>query len=475
MSGPSARLWHRVLRDPSIRTGVTVRAVVFALLLVIPLYLVAMLLVTAEARHSLERRVARRARVVAELAREGRLPAHVPTSENSLAQVVDASGSVVAASDSMWGRPPVRFPAPEGLDTRRDGISCHATAPYGRCFQVVALRVHDGHRNLVVYGLERTRPWLPEPGVALLSALVFPLVALVVGAGAWRAAGRALRPVDAIRRDLDEITATDLERRVPEPSRKDEIHALARSINQTLDRLEKAVARQRAFISDLSHELRSPLTGLRTELELARSDPQGTDLGESTEAMLHNADRLEQVLNDLLALARLESDQGLRREVLDLHEIADQEVLRRPRRTKVTVTGDSPVLVRGGRLELARVLTNLIDNSDRHAASTVTVRVGEEGGQAVVEVVDDGGGIPPGDREDVFNRFTRLAESRHKDAGGTGLGLAISRDIVEAHGGSLVITDRIDGTHGARFVLTLPKGDPVDQPQKRNGHRPKPG
>ncbi|MEV4254691.1 HAMP domain-containing sensor histidine kinase [Spirillospora sp. NPDC049652] len=472
MSAPSARPWQRVLRDPSIRTGVTVRAVMITLLLVIPLYLVAMLLVAAEAQHSQERRVARRARVVAEAVRDGRLEARIATARHgSLVQVVDLSRHVVAATDAMRGRPPVDFRIPKGLDTREDGLSCRVDAPGGPCFQVVAMRTQQGGRPLVVYALQTAHPLLPRPGIAALSALAIPAAAAVVGLGAWRAAGRTLRPVDVLRRNLDEITASDLERRVPEPIRRDEIHALARSVNQTLDRLEMAVARQRAFISDLSHELRSPLTGLRTELELARSDPQSPDMAEATEAMLRNADRLEQVLDDLLALARLESEQGLRMEPVDLHEIADEEVLRRPRRTKVRVLGDDPVVVRGGRLELARVLTNLIDNADRHAATSVTVRVGEQDGQAVVEVVDDGGGIPPEDRERVFNRFTRLAQARHEDAGGTGLGLAISRDIVEAHGGTLVITDRTDGTRGARFILRLPKDEEPEPPRRRNGHR----
>ncbi|MEV5575675.1 HAMP domain-containing sensor histidine kinase [Spirillospora sp. NPDC052269] len=471
MNGPSARLWQRVARDPSIRTRVTVRAVMITLLLVIPFYLVAMLLVTVEARHSQEQRVARRARVVAELVRDGRLESRIAAPRSgSLAQVVDASGRVVAATDEMRGRPAVNFRMPVGLDNRVDGIGCHIDAPGGRCFQVVAIRAAGKQGDLVVYALETARPWLPRPGVAALSALVIPAAAGIVGLGAWRAAGRALRPVDAIRRNLDEITATDLERRVPEPSRRDEIHALSRSINQTLDRLEGAVARQRAFISDLSHELRSPLTGLRTELELARSDPHASDMAETTEAMLRNADRLEQVVNDLLALARLDSDKGLHKEPLDLHEIADQEVLRRPRRTKVSVVGDDKVVVRGGRLELARVLTNLIDNADRHAATAVTVHVGEDGDHAVVEVVDDGGGIPPRDRERVFDRFTRLAEARHKDAGGTGLGLAISRDIIEAHGGTLAIADRADGFEGARFILRLPKNGGSDPSRRRNNH-----
>lgn len=145
---------------------------------------------------------------------------------------------------------------------------------------------------------------------------------------------------------------------------------------------------------------------------------------------------------------------------MDLTEITDQEVLRRPRRAQVTVLSEGPVAVWGGRSDLARLLTNLVDNADRHAAHEVTVILRTEPpATAVVEVIDDGRGVAPEDRERVFDRFARLTEGRHRDAGGTGLGLAISRDIAEAHRGSLILTDRIDGVPGARFVLRLPRDD----------------
>jgi signal transduction histidine kinase len=268
-----------------------------------------------------------------------------------------------------------------------------------------------------------------------------------------------LRPVDAIRAELDEITATDLQRRVPVPDHRDEVARLAESVNATLDRLEGAVARLRGYVADVSHELRSPLTGLRMELELALSDPDASDPYETLEAVLVNAERLHAVLDDLLAIARLEANPDFAREPVDLQALADQEVLRRPRRARFTVTDGEPVVVSGGRAELGRLITSLLDNADRHAAGTVTVALRTEpDGTALVEVIDDGPGIAAADRERVFERFTRLDEGRHQDAGGTGLGLAVSRDIATAHGGSLVLAEREDGLPGARFVLRLPAG-----------------
>jgi signal transduction histidine kinase len=295
---------------------------------------------------------------------------------------------------------------------------------------------------------------------AALLALTIPFLTGLVGYGTWLSAGRTLRPVDEIRRELDEITATDLERRVPAPRRRDEVGLLAESVNATLDRLERAVARQRGFVSDVSHELRSPLTALRMEVELALAAPTDDDTAAALRTILLNVDRLSAVVDDLLALARLEADRSFERKEVDLTELADAEVLRRPRRTQVTVLAEGSVTVNGGRSELARLLTNLLDNADRHAESEVTMMLRvEPPGTAVVEVIDDGPGVAPEDRERVFERFTRLAEGRHRDAGGTGLGLAISRDIAQAHGGTLVLTDREDGRPGARFVLRLPTAD----------------
>ncbi|WP_243726254.1 sensor histidine kinase, partial [Actinomadura rubrisoli] len=422
----------------------TLSAALTAFLLSTALYAVVLVLVRRDATAAVERDLAREGRRVVTVIHSGTLTAHIYASEDDLQQVVDARGRVVAASTRMEGRPSVRLPPPPADDDRRDGRSCDVDAPGGPCFLTVVYRVGMGPGHRLVYTLGPEPGLLPHPLLAVLLALGIPLITGLVGHGTWRSAGRTLRPVDEIRRELDEITATDLERRVPVPPRRDEVALLAESVNATLDRLERAVARQRAFVSDVSHELRSPLAGLRMELELALADPDDADLPDTLRAVLSNTDRVAAVVDDLLALARLEADRNFEREVVDLTELTDHEVLGRPRRAQVTVRSEGPVRVNGGRGELARLLTNLIDNADRHAVSAVTVIVRTERPDvAVVEVIDDGEGIAPADRERVFERFTRLTEGRHRDAGGTGLGLAISRDIAEAHGGSLTVADRL--------------------------------
>ncbi|WP_245666538.1 sensor histidine kinase [Actinomadura latina] len=435
----------------------TAAASLVALVLSTALCAVLLTLVHQQAVSETFRRLSRDGRRVATSVNLGRLSNPILTSDDELLQVTDLQHRVVAASPRMQGRPPVRFPPPRRYDDRRDGRICGVDAPGGDCFLLVENRVGVGPSTKFVFSLAPEPGPLPRPLVAALIALCIPLITGLVGYGTWLSVSRALRPVAEIRRKLDEITATDLERRVPLPGRRDEVGLLAESVNATLDRLEQAVARQRAFVSDVSHELRSPLTALRMEVELALTAPEDSDVQETLRAVLENTERLSAVVDDLLALARLEADRNFEREAVDLTELTDAEVLRRPRRTQATVLSEGSVTVHGGRSELARLLTNLLDNADRHATGEVTVILrAEPPSTAVVEVIDDGPGVPPEDRERVFERFTRLAEGRHRDAGGTGLGLAISRDIAQAHQGSLILTDRIDGRPGARFVLRLP-------------------
>ncbi|MFB4296072.1 sensor histidine kinase [Actinomadura sp. NTSP31] len=436
-------------------------AALVALLLTTLAYVACLWLIRRDVETDISDDLSREGRRIGTLIHANALPTpNVYTAaDKTLAQVVNDRHRVIAASPTMLGRPPLAFPRPPPGDDRRDGSSCAVDAPGGPCFRIVEFRVGlPGPDQDFVFTLAPEPGLFPRPLLAALLALAIPAVTGLVGYGTWLSAGQTLRSVEAIRRELDEITATDIQRRVPVPNRRDEIAVLADSINATLERLEEAVARQRAFVVDVSHELRSPLAGLRMELELALADPDATDLPDTLRALLSNTDRVGAVVDDLLALARLEADRNFPRETVDLTELADEEVLRRPRRARVTVLSEGPVTVSGGRSELSRLLTNLIDNADRHARSAVTVIVcTEEPATAVVEVIDDGRGIEPEDRERVFERFTRLNEGRHRDAGGTGLGLAISRDIAAAHGGSLVLADRQADEEGARFVLRLPQ------------------
>jgi signal transduction histidine kinase len=415
-------------------------------------------MVRQEATNETLQRLAREGRRTATAINAGALQQRITAPEGALQQVVGLNGDVLAATPAMQGRPAVRFPPPPSTDDRADGRSCDIDAPGGDCFLVVEFRVGVGRDAVFLYSMTPAPGLFPRPLAAALLILGVPVITGLVAFATWAAASRALRPVDEIRRELDEITATDLERRVPLPSRRDEVGLLAESINATLDRLEQAVARQRGFVTDVSHELRSPLAALRMELELALAAPDDTAPQETMQAILDNTDRLTAVVDDLLALGRLEADRNFQRETVDLTELTDQEVLTRPRRTQVTVLSEGSVTVQGGRNELSRLLRNLLDNADRHAEREVTVVLRPEPpATAVVEVIDDGQGVLPEDRERVFERFTRLSQDRHRDAGGTGLGLAISRDIAEAHRGTLVLTDRSDGMPGARFVLRLPQ------------------
>jgi signal transduction histidine kinase len=259
--------------------------------------------------------------------------------------------------------------------------------------------------------------------------------------------------MEAIRAEMAAITAsTDLSRRVPEPRSGDEVAALAVTTNETLGALEASVDRQRRFVADASHELRSPIASLRAQLEVAAAHPGLLDIDGAVEDVV----RLQNLAVDLLLLARLDAgerpDPGRRVELDAL--VGEETAARHADRLPVEVRIDGPVPpVRGSRTQLARVLVNLLDNAQRHAAGRVRVELRAEGGDAVLEVADDGPGVPPGERERIFDRFVRLDDARARDDGGAGLGLAIVRDVVTRHGGTVQVAD--DGP-GARFVVRLP-------------------
>jgi signal transduction histidine kinase len=255
-----------------------------------------------------------------------------------------------------------------------------------------------------------------------------------------------------------------LDRRVPVPGADDEVARLARTMNGLLDRLETAVATQRRFVADASHELQSPLASARTDLEVALAHPEATDWTITGADLLEENRRMERLVQDLLYLAR--ADESAHRPLptpVDLDDVvlAEAARLRGYRRIQVDTSRVAPAAVLGRREELTRAVRNLLDNAERYAASTVHVELSEEdeGGWATLVVSDDGPGIPPEHREVVFTRFTRLDEARDRAGGGAGLGLAIVREIVTAHGGTVVVADH-DGRQvpnpGARLVVRLP-------------------
>ncbi|WP_217544951.1 cell wall metabolism sensor histidine kinase WalK [Streptomyces sp. GbtcB6] len=293
--------------------------------------------------------------------------------------------------------------------------------------------------------------WALVPGAALM-------VLLVAGLN-WYAMGRALRPVEDIRSEFADITAHSLHNRVPVPGSEDEVASLAETMNGTLDQLQRAVERLRTFTSDASHELRGPLTTLKARLELALARPDRAEWPAVGREALRDTVNLEEIVDDLLLLARLDAHRPLKLQPLGVTDLLRRTIAERyPHRPVVLVAPaepDEPVL--GSRTALARLFSNLLDNGLRHAHSTVTVELRHTEDEAVVEVRDDGPGIPEPDRERVFHRFTRLDNARTRGVGGTGLGLAIARDIATAHGGTLTVRPPRAADRGARLVLTLPR------------------
>ncbi|MGW4573752.1 ATP-binding protein [Streptomyces tendae] len=277
----------------------------------------------------------------------------------------------------------------------------------------------------------------------------FPLLLAVVAWVTWLVTRRALRPVEGIRREMAAITASeDLARRVPVPGTHDEVARLATTTNETLAALESSVERQRGFVADASHELRSPIASLRTQLEVAAAHPELLDL----DGAVADTVRLQRLAADLLLLARLDAGERPAEARVDLAALAREAA---EGRTAVRVRGaEGPVSVAGSRGQLGRVLANLLDNAQRHARSSVEVTVRRDGDAVVAAVADDGDGVPAADRERIFERFVRLDAARSRDDGGAGLGLAIARDVAVRHGGTLTVHDAPAG--GALFELRLP-------------------
>ncbi|MER5425208.1 sensor histidine kinase [Streptosporangium roseum] len=437
----------------SVRTRLTLIAITVAVLCGLLATTVLMLSLHDLADSFRTNEVASAAMEVIHLDEETSAPVTLPQGEAAGVQVVNSVGMVVAATPSLTGAPAVANFTPPAGSTRADRELCEIPEFPGRCMVVVALRIPRPGGDWLIYSVDDAIPWYVQPQVfAVLVGACLVLVALA-GIGAHHMVTRALRPVSDISDRLAEITATDLGRRVPVPEAHDEVGKLAETINQTLDRLEHAVEQQRRFASDASHDLRSPLTAMRTQVEEALLYPDDTDWSAKATAMLASLDRLQALVSDLLMLARIDAGPPASREPVDLGELCGDELERRKRGVEVVRELKPGLVVKGDRLRLARLLTNLMDNAERHAVSQVTVSVTEEDGTAVLEVLDDGAGIAPEQREVVFQRFTRLDASRSRDAGGTGLGLSIAREIAQAHGGTLGLED---SPQGARFVLRLP-------------------
>ncbi|MDQ7878993.1 HAMP domain-containing sensor histidine kinase [Microbacterium sp. QXD-8] len=368
-------------------------------------------------------------------------PAVVTELDDDVAQVLDEGGRVAAASEE----------ADSGDLPDIDGAP--VIAYDDEAMVVVREDLDEGGTLLLAVSVEDDQSTLAT--VALLLAVAVVAVVALVAAITWWVVGRALRPVERIRAEVDDISADRLDRRIAVPASGDEIAALAGTMNRMLDRLDAAAPAQRRFISDASHELRSPLATIRQHAELAQLHPDATSVGDLAGVVHDEGLRMQELVDALLLLTRLDESPVIRQEAIDLDDLAFAEITRlRAAGAVVDGSGIHAARVRGDVRLVGRLVRNLADNAARHARSAVAIGVLESDGQVLLTVDDDGPGVPAAERERIFERFVRLDEGRARDAGGSGLGLAIARAIAEAEGGSVGVEDSPLG--GARFTVVLP-------------------
>ena len=404
-----------------------------------------------------------RARDISSLLSSASIPATLPTQaeDSNLIQIVDSSNSVVAASANVVGEVPILRIHPKvaadvflrveslpvGNRSESFRIAAHPvtlTSGPGWIYIATSLAQVDAATNSLTWSL-----------VAALPTLI-ALVALTV----FFAAGRSLRPIEKIRRQAVSI-GTDLSKRVPVPRSHDEVSRLAVTVNQMLDRLQASAQRQKQFIGDASHELRSPLAALRTQVEVALAQGDKADAADTLERVEAQAVRMTDLIDDLLFLAR--TDEGRQRqsfEPIDLDEIVIGEFHRLEALGTIPVRLARLDAVRtsGSQRDLARMVRNIGDNAVRHARTEVSIALKETGETAVITIINDGPPVPIEDQHRIFDRFTRLDDARSRRAGhgGSGLGLAIAQEIAIAHGGQISATSLSDPENGAAFIVALP-------------------
>ena len=380
--------------------------------------------------------------------------------EEEFIQVIDETGRVLVSSNNVER-------AEEAIVRMKAGAArpIPDIAPYVRHedgpFLAVAVTTVTSDGDLQVVAGRSLEPVTESVrAVSVLLAGGIPLLLLVVGSVSARVVGSALAPVEAMRDEVERISIRDLHRRVPQPSGGDEISRLATTMNRMLARLEGSQARQRRFVSDASHELRSPVATIRQHAEVALAHPETSKLEELADIVLQENDRLQSLVEDLLLLSR--ADEGtlqLHTQAVDVDDLVFEEAkrLRATTELRVRTSRVSAGRVSGDREQLNRLLRNLSDNAARHAHGIVEFSLRDGDGSVVLTVDDDGRGVPSSERERVFERFVRLEEGRDRDSGGTGLGLAIVAEIASAHAATVAVADSPLG--GARFEVRFHSAD----------------
>ena len=385
----------------------------------------------------------------------GTWPAPLPQSTldpNAEAQVIGPDGRVLASTRA--GEPAVYTMSP-GSDTPVRQKAADGVIPAE--VRVIGIRATvNGVPVTIITGTGTGL--LHEVDAEFIRHLLIGLPAILAFAAGtvWLVVGRALRPVEQIRHAVTDITSADLTQRVPAPDTDDEIGRLATTMNDMLGRLDDSAQRQRRFVADAAHELRSPLAAIRTTLEVGLAHPDRAPWPKIADRAAQQTQRLEFLIEQLLVLAKSDDRQlAARRQAVDVGRLLGELTaghLDHRVGIRLDVAADVHTVGDPGHLE--RVFRNVIDNAVRHARSQVIVTASAGDDAARIEIDDDGPGIPVEDRERVFDRFVRLDASRERGTGSSGLGLAITREIVLACHGDIAIAESRAG--GARVVIRLP-------------------
>jgi len=443
---------------PGVRARITLAATAAVAVVLAMTGLAFVLLLQRELLAGVDASARARAQDIAALS-VGKLPAILPATQDdgSLVQVLDSSGGVLAASGNIEGEYALVRPNPGQHGAK---ISTLSALPIGGGERFRVLQESVGRpaaERTVVVALSLSPVDRAVQSARWLLFEVLPAALLLTALVTWLGVGRALTPVERIRRGVAEIGGSDLSKRVPLPVARDEVHTLAETMNSMLDRLEASAGRQRRFVADASHELRSPLANMQASLEVALARQDLALWQETGQDLQGEYDRMQRLVEELLLLARLDGNLPLAQDEVDLDDVVHEEAerLRRHGSVAVHVLPLPAMRVRGDGARLAQVVGNLADNAARHGASTVSLSLRRDRDWAVVRVADDGPGVPAEHQDQIFDRFTRLDQARARDSGGSGLGLAISREIALAHGGSLKLLLGA-AKEGAVFELRLP-------------------
>lgn len=356
--------------------------------------------------------------------------------------------------------PKARENASEGLATFE---TLEGLAPYP--VRVLTMPVIEAGRvvRLVQVGMSLEVSYNTRRRFLLTMAAVFPIGLLLAGGGGWLLARRALRPVDRMAETARRISAEQLAARLEDRGANDELSRLAQTLNEMLGRLDTSFRQIRQFSADASHELQTPLTILKGEIEVALRMPRTPEEYQRIlKSALEEIDRVARLVEGLLLLAR--ADAGVLRmdlQPVDLAQLVEDvygqaKVLADRRKITLLLGVMEPLSIRGDYERLRQVLLNLVDNGIKYTPSggRVTLSLQRDGEWASLRVTDTGIGLSPGDQEKIFERFYRSAEDRSRGEGGAGLGLCIARSIAEAHGGKI----QVESTPGlgSTFTVLLP-------------------